>query len=184
MSLVVKKHEPKSSSLKDIFRHYLADIVYGGNDGIVTTFAVISGVVGASLTLQAMFVIAVVNLLADGFSMAASNFLAIRSKAEARGKTRGSIEPFRHALATFFSFVLFGAMPLFGFIGYASFYVDPFLLSSVLTAITMFILGALRSLVSHRRWYMTGLENLCIGAIAAIVAFYCGKLMAHFIGGA
>ena len=32
--------------------HYLSDLVYGANDGIITTFAVVSGVVGASLSEQ------------------------------------------------------------------------------------------------------------------------------------
>lgn len=177
----MRVHKPKSWSVKDILRHYLADIVYGGNDGIVTTFAVISGVAGANLSIRAMFVITIVNLLADGFSMAASNFLSIRSKAEAHGMPRGSVEPTSHAIATFIAFIIFGAMPLLGFFFNNIILINPFIMSSIVTAVTLFILGAVRSIVSHRRWYMTGLENLSIGAIAAIVAYYCGKLMAYLM---
>lgn len=174
-------HQPRSSSMKDVFRHYLADIVYGGNDGIVTTFAVISGAAGAKLSLTAMLVVTVVNLLADGFSMAASNFLAIRSKAEANGMSRGSVEPSRHAAFTFIAFVIFGAMPLIGYGVHDFIRVDPFVLSAIVSGITMFVLGALRSMVSIRRWYFTGLENLAVGTIASLVAYYCGKLMAYLI---
>ena len=61
---------------------YLRDWIYGGIDGAVTTFAVVSGVVGAQLSLRVILVIGAANLLADGFSMAASNFLGTRAEAE------------------------------------------------------------------------------------------------------
>lgn len=58
---------------------YLRDAIYGANDGIVTTFAVVAGVVGASLSPVTVILLGVASLLADGFSMAASSFLATRS---------------------------------------------------------------------------------------------------------
>ncbi len=59
---------------------YLSDWVYGAVDGAVTTFAVVSGVAGAQLSTSIVLVLGVANLLADGFSMAAGNFLATRSE--------------------------------------------------------------------------------------------------------
>lgn len=60
-------------------RHnYLRDLIYGGIDGSVTTFAVVTGVVGAHLSPAVILILGFANLLADGFSMAASNFLATR----------------------------------------------------------------------------------------------------------
>ena len=56
--------------------HYLPDLVYGANDGIITTFAVVSGVVGASLSERVIVILGLANLIADGFSMGASNYLA------------------------------------------------------------------------------------------------------------
>ena len=52
---------------------YLRDWVYGGIDGSVTTFAIVSGVVGASLAPSVVLILGAANLFADGFSMAASN---------------------------------------------------------------------------------------------------------------
>ena len=62
--------------------HYLPDLVYGANDGIITTFAVVSGVVGASLSERVIVILGFANLVADGFSMGASNYLARRSHVE------------------------------------------------------------------------------------------------------
>jgi len=65
-------------------RHYVGDLVYGANDGIITTFAVVAGVAGAELATSTVLILGFANLLADGFSMGASNFLAIRSREDVR----------------------------------------------------------------------------------------------------
>lgn len=53
---------------------YLRDWIYGGIDGAVTTFAIVAGVVGAELSAGIVMILGLANLLADGFSMAASNY--------------------------------------------------------------------------------------------------------------
>ena len=64
-------------------RHsYLRDWVYGGIDGAVTTFAVVSGVTGAALGGRVIVILGIANLIADGFSMAASNYLGTTSERE------------------------------------------------------------------------------------------------------
>ncbi len=59
---------------------YIHDIVYGANDGIVTTFAIVSGVAGANLSPMVVLVLGFANVLADGLSMGLGNYLSIRSK--------------------------------------------------------------------------------------------------------
>ena len=61
---------------------YLRDWIYGGIDGTVTTFAVVSGVVGASFSPVVILVLGFANLLADGFSMAASNYSGTSAERE------------------------------------------------------------------------------------------------------
>ena len=63
-------------------QNYLRDWIYGGIDGSVTTFAVVSGVAGAQLSPWIILVMGFANLFADGFSMAASNFLGTRAEHE------------------------------------------------------------------------------------------------------
>lgn len=63
-------------------RGYLPDAVLGAIDGGVTTFAVVAGAVGGGLPGVAVIVLGAANLLADGFSMAASNYLAAKSERE------------------------------------------------------------------------------------------------------
>lgn len=61
---------------------YIRDWVYGGIDGTATTFAIVAGVVGAHLSPRVILILGVANLIADGFAMAAGNYLATRSEHE------------------------------------------------------------------------------------------------------
>ncbi len=65
---------------------YLRDWIYGGIDGSVTTFAVVTGVVGARLSPVVIVVMGFANLVGDGFSMAASNFLGTKSEHDDVGR--------------------------------------------------------------------------------------------------
>lgn len=68
------------------FGTYLKEIVYGGNDGIVTTFAVVAGFAGAGASSQmglgyfVVLLFGLANLFSDGASMSLGNFLSIRSE--------------------------------------------------------------------------------------------------------
>lgn len=69
------------------FEKYIKEIVYGGNDGIVTTFAVVAGFSGANIgiaslniTILAVLLFGVANLFADGAAMGLGNYLSIRSE--------------------------------------------------------------------------------------------------------
>lgn len=67
---------------------YLRDFIYGAIDGAVTTFAIVAGVAGAGLDAVVVIILGAANLLADGFSMAASNFLGTRAEAQQRLRAR------------------------------------------------------------------------------------------------
>ena len=58
---------------------YLGDFVLGAIDGAVTTFAIVSGVAGAGMSAGVAIVLGFANVLADGFSMAVSNYFKARS---------------------------------------------------------------------------------------------------------
>jgi vacuolar iron transporter family protein len=157
-----------------IVRHYLPDLVYGANDGIITTFAVVSGVVGANLSERIILILGFANLVADGFSMGASNFLARRSYADPEERDDRP-EAIRHGTATVVGFLAAGIIPLIA-------YVVPlpedarFPVAVVLTLSTLFAVGASRAIVTNLRWMRSGLEMLCVGALAAAVAYAIGAL--------
>lgn len=60
---------------------YLGDAVLGAIDGSITTFAVVAATLGGELPPVVAFILGVSNLVADGFSMAASNYQRVRAGA-------------------------------------------------------------------------------------------------------
>jgi len=79
------EHDHSAQAISERLAHgpghnYLRDWIYGGIDGAVTTFAVVSSVAGAGLSHWIILVLGFANLLADGFSMAASNFLGTKAE--------------------------------------------------------------------------------------------------------
>ncbi|SRR6266542_568163 len=93
------EHEHSVEAIKERLaagpaHNYLRDWIYGGIDGAVTTFAVVSGVAGAQLSPWIILALGFANLFADGFSMAASNFLG--TKAEQDDLSRLEVIENRH----------------------------------------------------------------------------------------
>jgi len=159
-------------------RHYIRDLVYGANDGIITTFAVVSGVAGGQLSQLAVLVVGAANLVADGVSMGVGNFLAIRADERAReadGLPELERHPWKHGLATLLAFGVAGAVPLTPYLFLRT---SPLVASTVMTFTTLFVLGALRALVTRDRWWQTGLETFALGAIVAAAAYAAGHLVA------
>ncbi len=70
----------KSSSTVQLFHDYLGEFVYGGIDGSVTTFAVVSGAVGAGLNSSIILILGFANLLADGLAMSIGAFLSTKTE--------------------------------------------------------------------------------------------------------
>lgn len=175
-----EKHQPEPKNFRGLIRHYLADIVYGANDGIITTFTVVSGVEGAKLKPLIIIILGFVNLFADGVSMGASRYLSMRAGSAAQGTKLGFLEPFYHAWMTFIAFVLFGAVPILSFI-IPGFEKHRFLISAIMTAFTLFIVGALRVFVTAKGWLRGGIEMLSIGGVAAIIAYAVGYVLAKLL---
>ena len=235
------EHSHTPSEIAKRLRHgppvsYLRDWVYG-IDGTVTTFAIMAGVVGASLSSGVVIILGIANLLADGFSMAAANYTGTKAEhdeyeqlrhmeerhlalapegereeirqifrakgfegealeaavnvitnhreqwidtmmAEEHGMPTQIRSPLRAALYTFAAFVLFGSVPL---IPYVLMFDEPALPSTVMTGLTFFSIGSLRSHWSPTPWWRAGLETLAIGMLAAGVAYLVGDFLKGFI---
>lgn len=58
----------------------IRDFVYGAIDGTVTTFSIVAGVSGAELSTKVIIILGISNILSDGFSMAASNYLGTKAE--------------------------------------------------------------------------------------------------------
>ena len=231
-------HEAIAERLSMVRHNYIRDFIYGGIDGSVTTFAVVSGVAGAELSTVVVLILGFANLFADGFSMASSNFLGTKAELDdyrrleriehrhielapegereevrqiylKKGFTGAALDqavelitsdrdiwvktmlseeyglaaeirsPWRAALSTFAAFVICGLIPL---IPYLFTIGSRFQISAILTGITFFLIGSLKSLWSTASWLRSGIETLVVGGLAASLAYAVGVLLKGIVG--
>lgn len=162
------------SSAKSRLTYHLGNLVYGANDGIITTFAVIAGASGAGFSATIIIVLGIANLIADGFSMAASKYLSLRSEQSVDQKGSKGRSAVQDGTATFIAFVVAGALPLAPFIlpGTAD---NAFMVSAVAAGIAFFLVGAARSLVIPKHAILAGFEMFIVGGAAASIAYGLGS---------
>ena len=230
----VEQHGSESSQ-------FIGNMVYGGLDGIISIFAVVSGVAGASLTSGVLLILGVANLLGDGLSMGIGAFLSMKSEKEYYSKEReretweaenfpegekseliaiyknqgypkkdaeklveiqtrdqnrwvdammvnelGMIKderkPINAAFMTFGAFIFFGLLPLLVYLVDITFQThltmtNMFLISILLSGLSLFGLGAAKYFITRRNPLVSGLEMLIVGGLAASVAYLIGVLL-------
>lgn len=169
----------------------LREVIYGGMDGAVTTFAVVTGAAGANLDVRVILILGFANVFADGFSMAVGSYLSERSDQEltileGKAKAEDYDSPVRASIATFVAFVLVGFVPL---IVYVVDYVldldmqnDKMLMYAVaLTLLTFVLIGLLRAHATKTKKTKAVLESLGLGLAAAIISYAAGSLLEKII---
>lgn len=165
--------------MRGLSRSYLPEFVYGGIDGTVTTFAVVSGVIGASLSSAIVLILGFANLFADGFSMAISNYVSTNSRNKLLHHKSNELKT---AFATFIAFLLVGFVPLFSFV-IAAITKNPYLIknqftySIILTGFSLIGVGWAKGKVIGKSKLFYSIQTLLIGGIAAGLAFAVGYFL-------
>lgn len=90
-----------------------------------------------------------------------------------------SRSPARAALMTFFAFLICGTIPLLPFVAGNQ---GAVFASTLMTGVTFFAIGSLRSRWSPLPWWRAGLETFLIGITAAAVAYLVGVAVARLVG--
>lgn len=217
---------------------YIKNIVYGGLDGIITTFSIIAAAVGASLEMKVIITMGVANLIADGISMGLGDYLSstfenkyiisekekeeyeydhnkqyeveelkelyhqegleekdaedivnILSKEKYKdiflkhminlelGLDLPDGNPIHEGAVTFFSFIIFGFIPvLFYIIFYAADleYDVSFIITCFISATTMFLLGFTQAIITKQHKLKGGFIMMGNGVFASMCAFFIG----------
>lgn len=168
----------------------LREFVYGGMDGAVTTFAVVTGAAGANLSSQIILILGFANVLADGFSMAVGSYLSEKSDQElSMSKGQSAAEdhesPFMASFATFISFIIVGFVPLsvytFDYAFSLGLGTDALIWSILLTLVAFGSIGYLRGLVTKVDKARTVMESLGLGLAAAVISYVVGNVLEKVI---
>lgn len=161
-----------------LFKKYFPDFVYGGMDGLITTFAIITGSVGAGFTPNIIIIIGIASIFSDAFSMGASNFVSRRSACRIGGDACEPREPLKTAFGTFLSFFFVGFIPILPFVLHSA---HPLLWSLFLTLTFFFFIGFAEGYLSGGKKLLTGLSTLFIGIVAAALSYGVGYFLAGVV---
>jgi len=151
----------------------LRDAVFAASDGVVTTFAVVAGSLGANLGARVVLILGFANLLADGVSMAAGIYIGAKSEADFEKRKKNAhwkqdVPPLQ-GLVTLLSFVLSGFVPLAPYVFGMQ---NPAAVSIIFMSFFLIILGAMRRRV---------VETVAVGGTAAVVAFVVGYCIDKYL---
>ncbi len=155
----------------------LRDFVLGASDGIVTTFAIIAGVVGASMSSRVVIILGFAKLFADAISMFAGVYLGAKTEIEFQKKEKDDhkdVYPFVQGFITFVSFIIVGFLPLLPFVFGMS---NSFFVSMVLVAVVLFTVGSVRAKSVGKKAVTGGIEMLLVGGAASVAAYMVGFLL-------
>tara|TARA_B100000927_G_C16415338_1_gene449022 strand:- start:70 stop:540 length:471 start_codon:yes stop_codon:yes gene_type:complete len=149
----------------------LSEFIYGGMDGVITTVAIIAGIMGANIAPKYALVLGLASLFADGFSMGISRYNSIVDI------EKTNISPFVSGLATFISFVLIGSIPLLPFmfipLQKEEFIQKWMIISSV---IALLLIGVIKGIYTHSLLKSTT-EVLLIGIVGVFVSFHVARFV-------
>jgi VIT1/CCC1 family predicted Fe2+/Mn2+ transporter len=164
------------------FAHYLRDMVFGALDGVITTMAVVAGVSGADLGGRVALILGVANLVGDGISMGASNYLGLKSELEQTGGDLRREAPWRHGLATVAAFVIVGSVPLLSYALPRPRGLSVLALAGALSLLVLAAIGAARAPFVERPRGRSAIEMASIGALAGLAAYAAGAIGRHLAG--
>lgn len=165
--------------MKKLIKTFLPEFVYGGIDGLVTTFAIVTAAVGASLSPGVILVLGLANVLADAFSMGSSNYLASHSEQNLSGD-KNHKQPLHTALVTFGSFVIIGLVPVVPFVLRLFINISYNYTVGLSVGATMFmflVVGYVEGSVTKSGRLKSALRTFLVGAVAAFIAFGVGWLL-------
>ena len=162
------------------FGHYLRDMVYGALDGVITTMAILAGSQGAALSARIGLILGLANLIGDGISMGASNYLGLRSEIEQTGGSVAAEAPWRHGLATVGAFIVVGSFPLAAYIVAPLTGLAIFPLAVAFSVVALLVAGIVRAVFVGKTAWRSAIEMLAVGALAGGAAYLVGRIAASF----
>mmetsp|Transcript_20348 Transcript_20348/g.36193 ORF Transcript_20348/g.36193 Transcript_20348/m.36193 type:complete len:299 (+) Transcript_20348:90-986(+) len=244
--LSIKAHKGKKSHADEGHREdgdFIKSVVYGGLDGVLTAFAIVSGAAGGNLSVSTVLILGISNIAADAIAMGVGDAVSTIAynehvaherrrecwefdnypegeveemielyeqrglpleKADVVVKTMAKYRdffidvmmaeelklkvpdeddnPYMDGFITFASFLIFGTLPLLGYIFVPL--VHPtasqellFLSACLSTMMVLFGLGTFKSRFSTQSWYRSGLEFLVLGSAAAATSYFIGAFV-------
>ena len=170
----------------------IREVVFGVEDGVVQNMTLIAGMVGAALSNSVILLAGTINAIAGVLSMSMGTYLSSKAERDVKfipgnGVPRSSSDedfgsPKRDALVMAGAYAAGAAVPLVPFFLGAVSTGVALAIAVMLTAATLFGLGAAKAVVSHQSRIRSGLEMLILASVAGLAGYALGALARAVFG--
>ena len=153
-------------------KSFISEFIYGGMDGVITTIAIISSIIGADISTKYALILGLANVLSDGFSMGISRFNSLVDL-----QKENKYYPYYSAFFTFVFFVIMGSIPLIPFL-FISLHNEKIMKIMLLCfgLLSFIVIGVIKGLYT-KKMIKSLIEVILIGSFGAFIAFYVSKNM-------
>ena len=157
----------------------IREVVFGFEDGVVQNMTLVAGMVGAQLSSRVIFIAASINAIAGVLSMSMGTYLSSQAERDVAKATNGpeldaARSPRKDALVMAGAYAVGAGVPLIPFVLGVSPLAAALAVAVVLTAVTLFALGALKGALSHQHRFAAGLQMLLLASAAGLAGFFLG----------
>ncbi len=212
----------------------IKELIFGCNDGLISTFALLAGLAGAALGPEIILLTLLAEMFSGAISMGLGEFISSKSQNDfykheiaqerAEMKIMPEIEreelreiyrrrgfegdlleqvvgkltededawlttmlreevgivdlelenPIKTAVIMFCAFIVGALVPISPYFTYTD---VSFTLATVFSFGALFGIGALRSVVTGKKWWLSGVEMFCVGIVAYFATFGIGLLL-------
>lgn len=152
--------------------NHLRNLIFGFEDGFVSTVGVMAGIAAASPTRGILIISGAVLVTVEAFSMAVGGYLTEKSV----DQMEGSVAIKELVISAFIMFFSYLAAGMSSMVPY--FFVDSMasavVLSVISTFIGLFFLGVVKGRIVKRNPWKDGIEMMMVAGFAIIVGFIVG----------
>jgi len=166
---------------KGLTGKFIGQIVFGFEDGVISSLGIAAGLAGASLSNFIIIIGIIVQAFTGAVSMSAGTYLSTKSEMQylTSGKRHRDIKhhiknPLDAAFFMFISYILGSMVPIVPYVINA--FGQPLIPALIISIIGLFIFGSLRTIITGGSWIKNGIEMTVIGMIAFVVGYFIGSL--------
>ncbi len=164
----------KNSRLKNSV--FIRNLVFGVEDGLVSTVGFISGVAMAGMEKPQLILSGLVLIFVEAFSMGVGSFLSESSTEEYEAEREvKSMRPFIGGLVMFFSYLIAGFLIIFPYFLLSG--VEAIHVSVVLAALALLFLGFYSAKISKISPLKRSFKMMMFGGLAIGIGVLVGKLV-------
>jgi VIT1/CCC1 family predicted Fe2+/Mn2+ transporter len=170
----VRRENRRTSRQREAFQAY----VVGINDGLISTLALLLGVVGAGSGAEVVRVAGLASLVAGACSLAASQYIASQTQIERGERAKEPSSALRTAFSTLWASALGASVPIVPWFFLSG--IHAIASSLVAAGVAAMIIGARLSEMNDCTWIRGALRQLGLVLLTAAVTFGIGRILQRF----